>query len=238
MDNFKLIGDYCSELNIPFGKEEYDKLIKYMNLVLEWNKKINLTAIEEEEEFVVKHFLDSLSIFKFKGVTSFKRIGDIGTGAGFPGIPMAIFTPNIKYTLVDSLQKRINFLKIVKEELKLDNVELIHGRAEDLGHDIKYREKLQCIVGRAVANLPVLCEYCLPFIEKGGYFLALKGPSVNEEINLSKNAVKILGGSILGIEEVFLQNNEIKHNMVIIKKIKATPGTYPRKAGVVSKKPL
>lgn len=238
MDKATLLKNYCGEVGINYKEEYYEKLMTYMNLVIEWNKKINLTAIVEEEEFFIKHFLDSISVFKFSKLLSSNKIADIGTGAGFPGIPMSILTPNIKYTLVDSLNKRINFLGIVKEKLGLSNIELIHSRAEDLAMNPNYRAKYDAVVSRAVANLPVLCEYSMPFIKKGGYFVALKGPNVKEEIPNSKEAIKILGGQVEKIEDINL-NEEIKsHKLVIINKIKETPGIFPRKPAVISKNPL
>lgn len=233
-----ILQNFCEGTGIDYKEEYYEKLMTYMNLVIEWNQKINLTAIVQEEEFFIKHFLDSISVFKFNKLLNSNKIADIGTGAGFPGIPMAILSPSINYTLVDSLNKRINFLGIVKEKLELSNIELIHSRAEDLAMNPNYRAKYDAVVSRAVANLPVLCEYSLPFIKKGGYFVALKGPNVVDEIPNGREAMRILGGQLEKVEEVNL-NEEIKsHKLVIIKKIKDTPGIYPRKPAIISKNPL
>lgn len=238
MEKALLLKNFCTEVNIAYKDEYYDKLMTYMSLVIEWNQKINLTAIVDEDEFFIKHFLDSISAFKFSKLQRCRNIADIGTGAGFPGIPMAILTPDINYTLVDSLNKRINFLSLVKEKLQLNNIELIHSRAEDLAKNTKYREKFDGVVSRAVANLSVLCEYSLPYIKKGGYFVALKGPNVIEEIPNGKNAMKILGGQLEGIVELSISEEIKSHKLVIVKKVKETPATFPRNSAIISKKPL
>ena len=206
-----------------------------MNLMLEWNKKINLTSITDEEDIIIKHFVDSLSINKY--LSKNKNVMDVGTGAGFPGIPLKIFNEDIEFILVDSLNKRINFLEEVKQALNINKLELVHSRIEDLAKDIKYRKKIDIVVSRAVANLSVLSEYMLPFVKIGGFCICMKGPNIDDELENSKNAIKILGGKIEKVESLVLPGN-LERNIIIIKKEKETPNSYPRKAGIPSKKPL
>lgn len=235
---FELMKNACSNINLDFNKDMYDKFIKYKDLIKEWNDNVNLTAITEDEEIIKKHFLDCIKIFTFEPLKEMKKIIDVGTGAGFPGIPMMILKPDINMTLLDSLNKRLNFLNEVKSDLKLDNISTLHGRAEDYGKDKKYREQYDAAVSRAVANLAVLSEYCIPYVKVDGYFVALKGPSVEDEINDGKNAIKKLGGKIEDIIEVHIEDSNLKHNLVVIRKIMSTPNEYPRKAGTASKKPI
>ena len=209
---------------------------KYMNLLIEWNKRINLTAITEEDDIVMKHFVDSLTISKY--IDNNKRIIDIGTGAGFPGIPLKIYNKSLKITLLDSLNKRINFLNEVIKELELKDIEAIHGRAEELARKSEYREKFDIATSRAVSNLSTLAEYMLPFIKINGICICMKGSNINEEVENAKHAIKELGGRIEKIDEFFLNNNDIKRSIIIIKKIKETSPKYPRNAGIPAKKPL
>lgn len=222
-------------LNINISEKEVNKFSKYMEMLIEWNQKINLTAITEEKDIVLKHFIDSLTINKYltKG-----KIMDIGTGAGFPSIPLKIINENTHFILVDSLNKRINFLNEVKNELELRDLDLIHARAEDLAVKEEYREKMDIVVSRAVANLSTLVEYVLPFLKIGGACICMKGPKIENEIELAQNAINILGGKIEKIEKIFLPESDIERNIVIIRKINITPMKYPRKAGVPEKKPL
>lgn len=238
MEYFDILSKACESENIDLTDKQYDDFIKYKDMIKEWNKKINLTSILEDEQIIKKHFIDSIKIFDFKKLMNLKEVIDVGTGGGFPGIPMKIVNPSMKITLLDSLNKRINFLNEVIKELNLDDIETIHGRAEDFGKDKNYREKFDAVVSRAVANMTVLSEICLPFVKKGGYFIALKGPSIDKEIEESKKAINILGGKIETIKEVVIEQSDLKHNLVVVKKIKNTPKEYPRKAGIVSKKPL
>ena len=226
------------KLGISLSKEQINQFLKYYEMLVEKNKVMNLTAITEFEEVVVKHFLDSISIGKYYDMEKADTLIDVGTGAGFPGIPLKIAYPNLKITLLDSLNKRIKFLAEVCEELGLDNVELIHGRAEDFGINANYREKYNICVSRAVANLSTLSEYCLPFVKVSGYFISYKSGNVEEELNNSKKAMHLLGAEVEKVENFMLPDTEIGRSFVFIKKIKNMAKKYPRKAGMPSKEPL
>ena len=208
----------------------------YMKLLLEWNEKINLTAITEEDDIILKHFVDSLRISKY--IKEGKTIVDVGTGAGFPGIPVKIARKDVKVTLVDSLNKRILFLQDVIEKLQLKQIETLHFRAEEFGQNKKYRESFDIATSRAVANLSTLVEYLLPLVKVGGICICMKGSEIKEELESSKNAIQTLGGEIEQIEEFTLPESDIKRNIVVIKKVKGTPKRYPRKPGTPSKEPL
>ena len=236
MNYFVSMDTVCKDLEIDFNQEKYDKFIKYKDMLKLWNEKINLTAIIDDQDIIKKHFIDSINIFKFSPLKSVKSIIDVGTGAGFPGIPIKIIRPEVKLVLLDSLNKRINFLNQLVLNIKLDNIKCIHGRAEDFARKIEYRENSDAVVSRAVANLTVLSELCIPYVKIGGYFIAMKGPSVENEIKESRNAVNILGGKIQDI--IKIEDNEFNHNLVVMKKVKHTPDKYPRKAGILSKNPL
>ena len=209
-----------------------------MRLLQEWNEKINLTAILEDEEIIKKHFIDSIKAFKRDEFKKNVNMIDVGTGAGFPGIPIAIMNPNINVTLLDSLNKRIKFLDIVISKLGLKNIKTIHSRAEDGARNKKLREKFDIATSRAVANMSVLSEYCLPYVKVGGKFIALKGPAVDQEIEESDVAIKTLGGELEQICEVKIEDTDLRHNLVVVKKIKECAKTYPRKAGTISKNPI
>lgn len=211
---------------------------KYYQLLIEWNEKINLTAITEESEVAFKHFLDCISVFESGVVTPGSSVIDIGTGAGFPGIPMKLYDSSLKITLLDSLNKRINFLNEVIAQLGLKDMTTLHGRAEDYGVNKSHREKYDICVSRAVANLATLSELCLPFVKVGGYFIAMKGPKANEEIEAAQKAIKLLGGRIEKIINYSISDTDYDHNMILIKKISATSTKYPRKAPKPSKEPL
>ena len=223
---------------LEFNIDKYNKYMCYMSLIREWNEKVNLTAITEEIEIIKKHFIDSIQCFRFNGFNSFKNIIDIGTGAGFPGIPVKIAHSEIKVTLLDSLNKRVIFLNEVIKSLELKDIDAVHSRAEDLAQKKEHREGYDGVVSRAVANMAVLSEFCLPYAKIGGYFIALKGPAVEEEITAAKNAIGTLGGRIEEILPVEIEDTDLRHNIVIVKKIKSTPVIYPRKAGIISKKPI
>ena len=237
MENFKnkLIG-LSRAINIEMNNEQAEKFYKYMKLLIEWNEKINLTAITEENEIILKHFIDSLTVLKYINQTD--RIIDVGTGAGFPGIPIAIMMPNTKITLLDSLNKRINFLNDVIKELELKNIETIHSRSEDCGKDISKREYYDIAIARAVANLTTLSEYLLPFVKIGGKMICMKGSEVGEELKNADFAIKELGGEITLKDEFCLPNSDIKRNIIVAKKVQYTPKKYPRKAGLPSKEPI
>lgn len=238
MDFYNLLNTACEDINLQFDEEKYQKFMKYKELIQEWNKKINLTAIDEDEEIMKKHFIDSMKVCKFDKVTLFGKILDVGTGGGFPGIPLKIVNPNSKITLLDSLNKRIKFLNEVIKELNLKDIDAIHGRAEDFATQAEYREQFDGVVSRAVANMAVLSEFCLPYVKVGGYFVALKGPSIDEELDQAKKAISILGGKIEKVMDVTVEGSDLKHNLVVVKKVKSTPKKYPRKAGMVTKSPL
>lgn len=233
-----ILKDGSKEMNVEITDYQVDQLIKYKDILLEWNQKMNLTAIEEEKEVMIKHFLDSLSCIQTKYLKTEGRMIDVGTGAGFPGVPLKIALPNIELTLLDSLKKRIGFLEEVCRETNLINVEFLHGRAEDFGQNKAHREKYDYAVSRAVAALNVLVEYCLPFVKVGGYFICQKGPGLIEELPEAKNAIKILGGEVVDQIVIDLPFSDITHHILVIKKIKQTPIKYPRKAGKPSKEPI
>ncbi len=228
------------EWNIEISSEQLSLFEKYTELLLEWNEKINLTAITEKDEIYKKHYLDSVSLVKVIEDLSVKdySILDLGTGAGFPGIPLKIVFPNLHITLVDSLNKRVDFLNLVIKELGLENIQAIHSRAEDLAHDIEFREQYDIVVSRAVANLSVLSEYCIPFVKPEGYFVPYKSGNSKDEITGSKNAVGMLGGKIISVCDFTLPDSDYSRSNVLIKKIKSTEDRFPRKAGTPSKKPL
>lgn len=218
------------------SNEKKQKFDKYMELLLEWNKKINLTAITERDDIILKHFVDSLTIMKY--IDNNSSVLDVGTGAGFPGIPLKIYKDSLNVTLLDSLNKRINFLNEVINELELDGIKAIHARAEDGARDKELREKFDFVTSRAVANLSTLSEYLLPFTKLGGYCICMKGQNIDGEFEKAENAIKILGGKIEKIDNFKLPNSDMERNIVIIKKIKNTSNKYPRKAGIPSKQPL
>ena len=202
----------AKKIDININNEQADKFLKYMDLLLEWNEKINLTAITEKNEIILKHFIDSLTIIK--DIPNNSKMLDLGTGAGFPGIPIAIMKDDSQILLVDSLNKRINFLNIVIENLELENVKTLHSRAEEIGKNKMYREKYDIVVSRAVANLTVLSEYNLPLVKVGGMGICMKGPNIEEELKNSKYAISILGGEIDKIEQCILPDSDIVRNIL------------------------
>lgn len=209
---------------------------EYMKLLLEWNQKMNLTAITDEDDIILKHFVDSLTISNY--IKAGESIVDVGTGAGFPGIPLKIARDDINVTLVDSLNKRILFLNEVIQKLELQKIETLHFRAEEFGQNKKFRESFDVATSRAVANLSTLVEYLLPLVKVGGVCICMKGSEIKDELDNSKRAIQILGGKIERIEEFTLPESDIKRNIVIIRKINKTPQKYPRKPGTPSKEPL
>ena len=231
----KKMNELLSEINIEINENKIDMFYLYMQELLEWNKKINLTAIEDENEIILKHFIDSLTVQKY--IKNAQNIIDIGTGAGFPGIPLAIVNEKSNIVLLDSLNKRINFLNNVIQKLELSNVKAIHGRAEDLAKIVQHREKYDIVISRAVAPFNILLEYMLPFNKVNSYTIAMKGSNI-EEVDISNNALKKLGGKIEKIEKIKLPNTDIKRNIIIVRKIEETPKKFPRKAGIPKKEPL
>lgn len=228
----------CAKLgNISLSDSQISSFKQYADLLLEWNEKMNLTAIVEPTEIATKHFYDSLNGADF--ILPGASLIDVGTGAGFPGVPLKIARPDINLTLLDSLNKRLNFLNEVISSLKLSDVKTVHARAEE-GAKAKspYREKYDVCVSRAVSALNVLSEYCIPYLKVGGVFLAYKGPDVKDEVDSAKNAIATLGGEISEIYEYTIPTTDIKHSLVVIKKIKPTDNIYPRQNGKINKKPL
>lgn len=235
----KILFDEISKLNISLSEYQAEQFICYFDLLIQWNKVMNLTGITEYKEVVQKHFIDSLSIVKAFDQEYFHEgtsMIDIGTGAGFPGIPLKIAFPNLKITLLDSLNKRINFLNEVISSLSLDNIEAVHGRAEDFSKQPEYREKFNFAVSRAVSNLSTLSEYCLPFVKVDGYFISYKSEKADEELKMADNAIVTLGGKFEDKKDFDLYGNF--RNLIIIKKVNSTPSKFPRKPGLALKKPL
>jgi len=232
----KQLTDALTQFHIPWDEEMIRKFEGYMDGVLEWNEKINLTAIRDREEFIKKHLVDSILCCDFPEYQNADTIIDVGTGAGFPGVPLAIASPDKDFLLADSLNKRLRVINQLTGELDISNVETVHGRAEELARNRAYRGAFDLCVSRAVANMAVLAEYCLPFIKNGGYLLAYKGPDAEKEAKEAEKAVKILGGKLVRIEPAGLSGYE--HNIIVIEKIKNTPAKYPRKAGTPVKEPI
>ena len=226
------------ELNLVLDKNQLNQFIKYYEILVEWNSFMNLTTITEFDEVILKHFLDSISIVKGVDFSKMHTVIDVGTGAGFPGIPLKIVYPHLRITLLDSLNKRIKFLNEVILSLNLEEIKTIHGRAEDYAKQLEYRESYDLCVSRAVANLSSLTEYCLPYVKTGGTFISYKSGTVQEEAKEAEKAIKILGGQLKDITYFQLPDSEIDRSLVIIDKKKPTPGKYPRKAGTPLKEPL
>ena len=229
--NYENASNLFSKLNINLSQDQFDMFNSYEKLLLDWNEKVNLTAITNDEEIWLKHFIDSCTINKY--IADNASMIDVGTGAGFPSLPNKIIQSNIKLTLLDSLNKRINILKNICEQLTINN-----GRAEDFGQDSNFREKFDIATARAVANLSVLSEYCLPFVKVGGLFICMKAGNSDDEIENAKAAIKILGGLIKSIEKLTLPDSDNERTIIIIEKVKSTPVEFPRKSNLISKKPL
>lgn len=220
------------------GDTEFCQFLRYYELLIEWNSFMNLTTITDFTEVVKKHFVDSLSLVSCMDLSEIKTMIDLGTGAGFPGIPLKIMFPHLQVTLLDSLKKRIRFLKTVVAELGLTDVELIHGRAEDFAKLPHYRQNYDLCVSRAVANLSTLSEYCIPFVTVGGVFAAYKSEKGEQEVISSQKAISLLGGSIEKQSDFILPGTDLCRTMILIRKRKTTPLKYPRKAGLPAKEPL
>ena len=226
------------ELNIILNEIQLCQFMRYYELLVEWNQVMNLTAITDFDEVLKKHFIDSLSLVKAYSDFSSKSLIDIGTGAGFPGVPLKIAFPELKVTLLDSLNKRVNFLQTVIDELGLEDIEALHGRAEDYSKKEMLREKFDLCVSRAVANLSTLSEYCIPYVKVGGSFISYKSGKISEEIDEAKKAISIFGGKIENQVEFMIPDSDIYRNLIVIDKIEKTPNKYPRKAGVPAKNPI
>jgi len=235
--NISYFENLLSDINLSLTDKQKDQFVQYYHMLVEKNKVMNLTAITEWNEVVLKHFIDSLTLSGYVELNAQKVI-DLGTGAGFPGIPLKIAFPNLKITLADSLNKRIKFLNEVIEELGLENIEAVHGRAEDLGRNPEYREQFDLCVSRAVANLSTLSEYCMPMVSLGGQFIPYKSGNVEEELNASKGAIFKLGGKVARVEKFELPESDIERTFVVIDKNSKTAKAYPRLAGKPSKDPL
>lgn len=231
----KLFIEECKRNNINIEDINIEKFYNYMLGIIEWNDKINVTAITEKKEFLVKHFIDSLTISRF--IEDGKRLIDIGTGAGFPGIPLKIAYPNMEVTLIDSVNKKLNVIREVSNSIKLDKLEIIHSRAEDLANNSKYREQYDYVTTRAVSNLSTIAEYMIPFLKIGGKAICMKGPNYEDELKDAEKAISILGGKIEKVENLLI-SNEIERNIIIISKIKSTPNKYPRSQGKPLKEPI
>ena len=228
--------ELSGKIKIELSEEQIEKFFEYMKILLEWNEKINLTAITEQEDIILKHFIDSITVLDF--IKNENRIIDVGTGAGFPGLPIAIMREDAQVTLLDSLNKRIIFLNETIKQINLKNVNTMHGRAEDIGQNKETREKYDIAISRAVANLTTLVEYLLPFVNVGGKCICMKGPNIEEELKNAEFAIKELGGKVENVKKIMLPNSDIARNIVVIKKIKETSNKYPRKAGLPAKQPL
>lgn len=233
-----ILDQGCQEMGISLNEGQRQQFIDFYEYLVEKNKVMNLTGITEFQEVLVKHFLDSLACVKAVDMQKVKRVMDVGTGAGFPGVPLKIAFPHLDACLLDSLKKRVNFLEETFDLLKLTDITAIHGRAEEYAKNKAYRESFDLCVSRAVSNLATLSEYCLPYVKTGGSFISYKSGTVQEEVDQAEKAVKILGGKIRDVVYFQLPDSEIQRSLVVIEKIKATPGKYPRKAGTPLKEPL
>lgn len=226
--NRELFLNGLKKLNIEITDIQTEQFEKYSDLLKEWNEKINLTAITDDDGISIKHFLDCILLLKYIDIPENASVADIGTGAGFPGLPVKIMRSDVSLCLVDSLNKRINFLNEVKTQLGLDDVQCIHSRAEELARKREYREKFDFVLSRAVANLTVLCEYCLPFLRIGGTFVALKSSEIKEETDEALSMIGNLGGKVKEIISAPLPESDITRSLVVIEKVRETPKSFPR----------
>ncbi len=238
LDNKQLLLNACEELDIEISDTQYTMFDTYMNMLIEWNKKMNLTAITNPQDIILKHFVDSITINTVIEQKDEINVIDVGTGAGFPGIPIKIVNPNMKITLLDSLNKRLVFLKELVETLNLDNIQCVHMRAEEAGKNPLFRQKYDYSFSRAVANLSLLAEYCLPFVNKGGKFISMKGTDIKEEISTAKLIISKLGGEISEVKTIKIPFTDITHTLIIISKLSDTPTAYPRKPNKITKNPI
>ena len=234
----KFMAEAAEAAGLQLSDSQLQQFTRYYEMLIEWNEKMNLTAITEAREVAVKHFVDSLTALETGLFTEGCTVIDVGTGAGFPGLPLKIYRPDLKLTLMDSLQKRVGFLEAAVEELGLQEVTCVHARAEEGARNKAFREKFDFAVSRAVAALPVLAEYTLPFVKQGGFLVALKGAKYAEEAGAAERALSLLGGAAPRCQEVTLPGLTDKRAIVTVKKVRPTPRAYPRKAGTPAKKPL
>lgn len=236
--DLSLLEKGCAEFGIVLGEKQKNQFIRFYEYLTEKNKVMNLTGITEFEEVLTKHFVDSLACVKAVEISKLRNFIDVGTGAGFPGIPLKIAFPHLNACLLDSLKKRVNFLEETFSLLGFEHAQAVHGRAEEYAKKKEYREQFDLCVSRAVSNLSTLSEYCLPFVRTGGYFVSYKSGNVGEEAEQAEKAVALLGGKILDIRYFRLPDSDIERSLILIEKIKHTPGRYPRKAGTPAKEPL
>ena len=236
--DLSVLDQGCQEMGIVLDGEQRQQFVDFYEYLVEKNKVMNLTGITEFQEVLVKHFLDSLACVKAVDIKKVKRMMDVGTGAGFPGVHLKISFPHLEACLLDSLKKRVNFLEETFDLLKLTDITAVHGRAEEYAKNKAYRESFDLCVSRAVSNLATLSEYCLPYVKVGGSFISYKSGTVQEEAEQAEKAVKILGGKIRDVVYFSLPDSEIQRSLVVIEKVKSTPGKYPRKAGTPLKEPL
>ncbi|MBI0033703.1 16S rRNA (guanine(527)-N(7))-methyltransferase RsmG [Lactobacillus sp. M0396] len=229
-----------SKRNFKLNENQINQFNQYFTSLIETNKKVNLTRITEKDDVYLKHFFDSITpLFTFGEIfTKSQTLCDVGAGAGFPSIPLKIVVPELRVTIVDSLGKRLKFLQELVTQLDLKNVALVHGRAEDVGQNKQYREQFDIVTARAVANMAVLSEYCLPLVKKNGNFIALKGPKAEDELNSSQKALKTLGGKTTAVKELQLPHSSEDRTLILVKKVQATPKKYPRQAGTPHRKPI
>ena len=236
--DLSVLDQGCQEMGIVLDGEQRQQFVDFYEYLVEKNKVMNLTGITEFQEVLVKHFLDSLACVKAVDIKKVKRMMDVGTGAGFPGVPLKIAFSHLEACLLDSLKKRVNFLEETFDLLKLTDITAVHGRAEEYAKNKAYRESFDLCVSRAVSNLATLSEYCLPYVKVGGSFISYKSGTVQEEAEQAEKAVKILGGKIRDVVYFSLPDSEIQRSLVVIEKVKSTSGKYPRKAGTPLKEPL
>lgn len=234
----EILKKAAEEYGISLSETQLQQFDRYQELLVEWNQKMNLTALTEPKDVAIKHMIDSVSVYDEKWFSEGMSVIDVGTGAGFPGLPLKILCPSLKVTLLDSLNKRVKFLEAVASELGLSDIVCVHARAEEAARQKQYREKFDAVVSRAVARLPILAEYDLPFVRVGGFFAAMKGAKYEEEAQEAKKAVKLLGGGEPVLREIKLPGLDDKRGIIYIRKEKKTPSVYPRKAGTPEKNPI
>lgn len=236
--NVEIFQKDLEKYNITLYQKQYEQFFNYYELLIEWNKVMNLTGITYYDEVNKKHFVDSLSIHQYISMSDQNRLIDVGTGAGFPGIPLKIAFPDLEVVLLDSLNKRVKFLNEIISKLQIKGIQAIHGRAEDFAREKEYREAFDLCVSRAVANLSSLSEYCLPFVTVGGSFIPYKSSNIDEEQQAAKKAITLLGGKLSRVEKFCLPDTDMERSLLFIEKIKHTPKQYPRKSGLPTKEPI